>query len=277
MNAQYAPTKRAGPDSFGVRAGIVSPDYPVLAKFRRGGPLLGLYVGIVSLFAATFVVLTFLVKENDTQRFDRTLGEWIQGTNPPAIIAWLTQSAPYDWVMSNLSALGNFPLAAVVYIAVFAGLYFLGLRLEAVVAVAGSALAFVIGMLLRSIIDRARPSPAFLHIMGHVSGPGFPSGHVMMYVTLFGFVFYIAVVAFRWNAFKAVTLLVTGLLVVLIGMSRVYLGAHWPTDTTAAYLVGWLVVAGMVEIHRVLLHRFEGMQAAPLPFIHHKSAQPVPR
>lgn len=275
MKPLYKSVNSAENDSLGVKLHIVSPGYPSTREFTRGRALLALYTSVVALFAAAFLGLSILVKANDTLQFDVKIGHWIQGTNPPALIAWLTQSSIYSWVLTNLSAIGNSPWSYVSYAGVFLVLFVLGLRIEAGVALGGSVLAAVAGSLLRTFIDRARPSVHFLNVAQHISGAGFPSGHVMMYVTLFGFAFYVVLIAWRWNALKVITLTVLALLVILIGMSRVYLGAHWPTDTTGAYLLGWLFVAGMIEVHRTLVHRFAAWREAPVRSTVQKGAQPV--
>ena len=48
---------------------------------------------------------------------------------------------------------------------------------------------------------------------------------------------------------------VFGLLIALIGVSRVYMGAHWPSDAVGAYLAGGLWLMLMIEVYRRLKDR----------------------
>lgn len=265
MNTHYTPATTEGHESLGVRLGIVSPDYPESQAFSRGRMFLGIYASVIALFAVSFVALTIFVKDNATLQFDLRVAHWIQGTNLPSFLHAITQSPIYSQGLTFVSDIGNSPWSFIAYGVVFVALFVLGLRIEAAVAVGGSVVAFVLGTLLRSYIDRARPSAHFLHVAQHIGGAGFPSGHVMMYVTLFGFAFYVVLIAFRKNVLSIAVLAVLAFLVITIGLSRVYLGAHWPTDTTGAYLLGWLMVAGMIEIHRTVLSHVRLNRPAAAP------------
>ncbi|MDP2726539.1 MAG: phosphatase PAP2 family protein [Dehalococcoidia bacterium] len=74
-------------------------------------------------------------------------------------------------------------------------------------------------------------------------GSSFPSGHAVFYTVFFGMLGYLAWVHLtgylRW---AAVT--VCAALILLVGPSRVFLGAHWPSDVVGGYLIGgaWLMV-----------------------------------
>ena len=66
------------------------------------------------------------------------------------------------------------------------------------------------------------------------------------YVSFYGFVFYILWSHLKEGKGRNGVLTLLALVVLLIGPSRVYQGAHWPSDVAGAYLVGSLWLAGLI-------------------------------
>jgi undecaprenyl-diphosphatase len=104
--------------------------------------------------------------------------------------------------------------------------------------IGGELFAFIIKILVR----RPRPSLAGIHVMHSRQTFGFPSGHVVRFMVFYGFLFALAYFKLRYGLVRTFTLIVLGLLLILIGLSRVYLGEHWPSDVLGGYLTGlcWL-------------------------------------
>lgn len=102
-----------------------------------------------------------------------------------------------------------------------------------------------LNLLLKEIFQRPRP----LHPLVNELQYSFPSGHAMN-----SFVFYAALTYFvfwhmknkKWGFWFSV---LAGVLVLLIGTSRVYLGVHFPSDVLAGFLAGlcWLGIVILVE------------------------------
>ena len=105
--------------------------------------------------------------------------------------------------------------------------------------------------LLKFLIDRTRPSPELVQVFSDFGGMAFPSGHAFQAVVVFGFFIYISGVLIRrrWLRLSCQALLAT--LILLIGVSRVYLGAHWPSDVLGGYFLGVLFLALLLTLGKV--------------------------
>jgi undecaprenyl-diphosphatase len=116
-------------------------------------------------------------------------------------------------------------------------------------SVLGSA---VINSTLKLLISRPRPSvSALVPVYRNTATQSFPSGHVTFYVCFFGFLFFVAYALLpRGSAVRRLALAVTALPVLLVGLSRIYLGAHWPSDTLGAYLWSGVWLAFSLEMYR---------------------------
>lgn len=124
-------------------------------------------------------------------------------------------------------------------------------RSEAAGIVLSAAGGGLLNSLLKTLIHRPRPASDLVTVLFQQPSLSFPSGHVMFYVAYFGFLFFVAYALLpRGSHLRRLALLLAALPVALIGLSRVYLGAHWPSDTLGAYLVGSLWLAFSLDMYR---------------------------
>jgi membrane-associated phospholipid phosphatase len=104
---------------------------------------------------------------------------------------------------------------------------------------------------LKFIVARPRPAPELVATFCKFGGKGFPSGHVTFYVCYFGFLFFVSYVRLPPGAVvRRLVQLMAAVLIILIGPARVFLGAHWPSDTIGSYLTGGLWLALSLYFYR---------------------------
>jgi len=85
----------------------------------------------------------------------------------------------------------------------------------------------------------ARPRPEFIENIGAViKYPSFPSGHMMSSVICFGLIAYFFVPKISSRFWKAMMIIFSVLMVLFIGYSRFFMGAHYLTDIAAGLAVG---------------------------------------
>lgn len=155
------------------------------------------------------------------------------------------QTPVFSQTMQWVSVLGETWIEAVLVGTVMA-IFLVRRRWPEVVFVLATVSSVVLTSVLKVLIGRPRP-PSFLGDPGDlfwsVDQFSFPSGHVLFYIVFFGFIAFLA-----WSHLTGYVrwfiIAICGLLIVLIGPSRVYLGAHWASDVIGSYVIGvlWLVM-----------------------------------
>jgi membrane-associated phospholipid phosphatase len=124
----------------------------------------------------------------------------------------------------------------------------LRLRLEAAFIVLANGTNLV-NWFIKRVVRRQRPTQEQAHIARVINEPGFPSGHVMHYLSFFGFIAAAALTNLRPSRLRTAIVSACGAMIALVGPSRVYLGAHWPSDVVAGYLFGGLYLGGLLEAY----------------------------
>jgi len=191
---------------------------------------------LLVLLAITLPVFAFLTlqiaADGPVTQFDRAVSsQWEEhGRTAPALVTFFRV----------LTFLGGAPFLAVLTAAVMILLNRRGegwLALALAGTVAGN---FLLNWVAKELVRR--PRPEFAVPLVEETSWSFPSGHSMSALVVYGMLAYVLAVGFslgRWRpaVFGGLALLILG-----IGCSRVYLGAHWPSDVVAGFAGGtiWL-------------------------------------
>lgn len=132
-------------------------------------------------------------------------------------------------------------------------LLFVGLKVEALMTLIFTSGSAVTGSLMKSFVDRPRPDISLVHIYQSLADNSFPSLHVLLYTTFFGYMFYLAVFRVRTKWLKYTIAFGSLFLVLTIGLSRVYLGVHWASDILGGYLLGAIFLISTIKLNKKLI------------------------
>ena len=179
-----------------------------------------------------FVVLAVLAKTTAYFTFDVTITRAVQTVSDSGFRA----------LMIALSWIGFAPQDLIISVAVILFLYASGLKWEAVVCALSLILSSALGLGLKALVDRPRPSSDLVNVMSQLQDTSFPSGHVLFFTTFFGFLLFLAYILLKLSWWRSLLLLTLSGMIALIGLSRIHEGHHWASDVVAAYLLGsvWL-------------------------------------
>jgi undecaprenyl-diphosphatase len=201
--------------------------------------LISLVVAVLSLFLFAWIAES--VSHQQTIAFDMAVRNRVHDYASPGLTK----------VMIAFSFVGGdgLVLAAVASLIVFLRFRWRRAALWMVVTILG---AVVLDLSLKYAFHRPRPVPFFVSLPHTYS---FPSGH-----SLFSFCFYgvlAGLLAGRTRSRLGRVLLwsVAALLVAAIGLSRIYLGVHYPSDVIAGYLTAALWVSTLVTLDRMRIGR----------------------
>jgi membrane-associated phospholipid phosphatase len=213
---------------------VDGPPFSYLSTMRLGLHLiLGFIFSLLALAVFSFLAHN-VVREGDLTRIDHEVSQTLEehGKQHPEIRTVLRTVTEFG---GPLVLTGGTLLVVLVLVMKRHHL----LALVWMIAVAGGAM---LNEVLKIVFERQRPRFAEPLLQLRRDSYSFPSGHAMGSLVFYGFLAYLLVLGMprRWERWAIVGVL--GILVLAIGLSRLYLGAHWPTDVVAGYAAAaiWL-------------------------------------
>jgi undecaprenyl-diphosphatase len=217
---------------------------PAVAHRRERG-----WFALAGLSLAIFAVLFGLVRRNRTAAFDLAVTLKLQRRNHRG----------FDRLMRFVSWFGFPPQSRVIPPALAAAIVAAGHPLEGLFQLLAWGTGFF-SFLVKRTVRRQRPShPTVAVAAARIGGSSFPSGHVINYVGVYGFLLFLIRTWVRPTALRRILTGLLGALLALVGPSRIYLGHHWLTDTLASYLLGMAYLVGLTAIYRRVRRWWDGM------------------
>lgn len=238
--------------------------------FRRAWRIARTEIAAVSaLFVLAFGVALFAdlaedMSEGDGQAFDQAVLSAIRPHADPsdALGPWWLEEAAAD-----LTSLGGIAVLSLFATIVILFLFLQRKRLSALLLLVGLAGGVVLSEGLKSVFERDRPPQVYQAV--DTINASFPSGHALLSAVFYLSIGVMLTRAFPQRRFKVYVLAVAMVLTLLVGLTRVYLGAHWATDVLAGWSVGaaWAMVLWLVAyaIQRRQAVHLGGLHDEPTP------------
>jgi undecaprenyl-diphosphatase len=158
-------------------------------------------------------------------------------------------------MIAEITSLGGYPIL-VVLVAVVAGYLIVVERFgPALYVVLSVALGTAVSQLLKVLYDRPRPDLVDHLVTAHTAS--FPSGHATMSTVVYLTLAALIVRLVDRARVRVYVLCVAIALSIAVGLSRIYLGVHWPSDVAAGWALGvawaslsWLAVSALRALRR---------------------------
>jgi undecaprenyl-diphosphatase len=193
--------------------------------------LIAFFISIVSLLG--FTTMAILVSRHTITAFDRNVISYIQGYETSILTN----------IMKIFSAIGETqPVVVISILSIFFLYKVLKHRSELILFISVMVGANLIYSTLKQLFHRARPD---LHRLAEASNYSFPSGHATMAFALYGVLTFLLWRHIPTRIGRAIVIIFSAIMIIAIGISRIYLGVHYPSDIIAGYFISafWLTFA----------------------------------
>ncbi len=190
-----------------------------------------LIICILSL--AGFAFLATMITSDKIIHFDNIVISFFQGYEAPTLTV----------IMKFFTNIGSTVFIVPLSILILLFLYkVLKHRSELILFVAVMVGSNILFLLLKLYFHRARPD---LHRLIEVSGYSFPSGHATNACTLYGILTFLLWRHIGSRLGRTILIVLSVIMIFAIGISRIYLGVHYPSDILAGYFLSvlWLTIA----------------------------------
>lgn len=200
---------------------------------------------VLTLGVFAFIAIADEMAEGELRKIDawlflslRSAGDLSQPLGPP----WLQETA------LEITAIGGFPLI-VLTLAAVTGFFIVTKRYGAALY---AVLSVGTGALLSQTLKQyyARPRPDLVDHLDVVHTLSFPSGHALVTTVAYLTLASIVIGFLESRRARIYVLSVAVLVAVMVGVSRVYLGVHWPSDVAA----GWALGAAWASLSWLIVH-----------------------
>ena len=197
---------------------------------------------IAMLCLVSFAWLGREMLAGDTLRFDQSVRAWVHQLASPAMTR----------AMTVISALGYGALIVelIIAVAIFSWLRWRRAAIWLAIAMTG---ALLLDLTLKYVYRRQRPS-AFFGVAPDTYS--FPSGHALCSLCFYGVMAGLLSARIKSLPWRIALWAAAGLLIIAIGLSRIYLGVHYPSDVVAGYLAAAVWVTAVIVLDHVRKVRF---------------------
>ena len=199
-----------------------------------------LMAALVAALALGFVLLALSLRRGAGTAVDIAVTTAIQRVDHPLFAA----------LMAAITALGYWPWDWLILGTAATGLWLARFR-RAVLFLLATPVPGLLTVSIKPLVERPRPGDETVRVASALLDFSYPSGHVVGFVSLYGFLFFLTYVLFKRSAWRTAALGLLGALVVLVGPSRIYLGHHWVSDVLGGYALGAAYLLLLVEAYRL--------------------------
>ncbi|MBY0121119.1 phosphatase PAP2 family protein [Bacillus sp. S/N-304-OC-R1] len=191
-----------------------------------------------------FLYFFFPVKAGETLQFDRVITDYITS---------IFKESSYSF-FKLFNIIGSTKGIGVISLIVIA---FLWKRNRDYMGIAIFAFAMAFGDLLNIWVKNyvGRPRPSEEHLV-HVKSLSFPSGHAMMGIILYILIAYFIMAGLKSKGLKWLTVILAVIMILLMGISRIVLQVHYPSDIAAGFSLGLVWVLIWIIVYELLRKRY---------------------
>jgi undecaprenyl-diphosphatase len=189
-------------------------------------------VSVLSLIGFSFIAFT--IRANEYLKFDEDVISLVQGLESPLLTS----------IMKFFTYIGSTSALIILSLFILFFLYkVLKHRLELILFSAVIIGSPLLNLMVKLFFQRARPD---LHRLIDIGGYSFPSGHAMNAFSLYSILTFLLWrhITAKWA--RVLLILFSMAMILSIGISRIYLGVHYPSDIIAGYLAGGFWIASSI-------------------------------
>mgnify|MGYP002621435277 CR=1 FL=1 len=216
-------------------------------------PLVLLLLLVLAIGTWGFIEIAGEVLEGDTEAFDTWMVRAMRKPDDPATPigpAWLQEMGRDATALGGVGAL-------TLFILVVSGYLWMDGKLRMMLFLLTATLSgVVVSLALKHFFSRPRPD--IVPHLSHVTTSSFPSGHSMLSAIVYLTLGSLLAASVPRRGLKVYVLSIAIVLSLIVGVSRVYLGVHYPTDVLAGWIAGlvwalacWLVARWLQRRHQV--------------------------